>query len=46
LENILKSELIPVEEFPKPSKEEKHSKNTLTLFDFAGVGDEENEESE
>ena len=44
LENILKSELIPAEEFPKPTKEEKHSKNTLTLFDFAGVDVEDNED--
>jgi hypothetical protein len=35
-----------VDEFPKPTKDEQHSKITLPLFDFVGVGDEENEESE
>lgn len=46
-ERVLKSKLFHADNFPKPSKEEQHSKTALSLFDFAGIemGDK-NEDAE
>ncbi len=43
-EQVLKSPLFGIEDFPKPSKEEQHSKGTLSLFDYAGIDVEQTEE--
>jgi hypothetical protein len=36
-ESVLQSPLFGVDDFPKPSKKEHHSKTALSLFDFAGI---------
>ena len=43
-EHILQSDLFKAEDFPKPTVAEKHSKTTLSLFDFAESESEPEEE--
>ncbi|HAL16478.1 MAG TPA: DNA methyltransferase [Anaerolineaceae bacterium] len=43
-ERILNSDLFKAEDFPKPTAAEKHSKTTLSLFDFAEIELEPEEE--
>lgn len=45
-EQVLQSALFHAEDFPKPTKQEHHSKTTLSLFDYAGVDMESSAEED
>ena len=45
-ERVLKSDLFDANDFPKPSQQEHHSKTSLSLFDFAGIDVEDQQEEE
>ena len=44
LESILQSDLFSAGDFPKPSRQEQHSKTTLSLFDYAGIEIDDDDE--